>query len=312
MYKFVFLLKTYSDDFKRVQRLINSFIKYNRDDIPLYIVVEKKDKDTLINLMPEVKRNDNIFINATEDVCPYLVEYDINGIRSGYINQEIVKLSFWENGWCRNYCCLDSDAYFIRNFYYRDFMYDEEIPYICLIEDKDLKAEPLYYECYWKEREKAIEIIKQQIGFERDKYLNCHGLQTISAEVMENFKKDFMDVRQYTYSDILKISPLEFSWYNLWLQKTNVIPLHICEPHFKCFHMKYQAVFAWWQGIKTEDWARSYVGIVMQSNYGGNVFQYEDVGKIKIEIEIKIIFYMLQSIGYTLYKQLKRIIRKNI
>lgn len=312
MYKFAFLLKTYSGDFQYARRLINSFEKYNKDDIPLYIIVEKKDKNALMNLMPEIGENRNILIKAAEDICTYLIGHDVNGIKKGYINQEIIKLSFWENGWCRNYLCLDSDAYFIREFYYRDFMYDETVPYTCLIGDKELKTDPIYFESYWKDRDKAIKIIQKQIGFEHDNYLNCHGLQTISSEVMENFKNEFMDVKKYTYSDILEISPLEFSWYNLWLQKTNVIPLHICEPHFKTFHMKHQAVFTWWQGIKTADLARSYVGIVMQSNYGEDMLLYEDVQKIRIEIGRGKIFCMLKSIGYTLYKRLKKIIRENL
>ncbi len=40
----------------------------------------------------------------------------VAGIRPGYINQEIVKLAFWELGLTENYFCVDSDAVFVRPF----------------------------------------------------------------------------------------------------------------------------------------------------------------------------------------------------
>ena len=39
------------------------------------------------------------------------------GLSAGYINQEIVKLCFWETGLADNYLCLDSDAEFVRDFH---------------------------------------------------------------------------------------------------------------------------------------------------------------------------------------------------
>lgn len=43
MEKFVFLLKTFSDDFIYVKRLLKSFQKYNTENIKMYIVLPKSD-----------------------------------------------------------------------------------------------------------------------------------------------------------------------------------------------------------------------------------------------------------------------------
>lgn len=83
MYKFAFLLKTYIGDFQYVQRLISSFLKYNRDNIPLYIVVEQKDKDKLIRQNPVLERHHTIFVKTAEDVCEYLVKKNIGNFRGG-------------------------------------------------------------------------------------------------------------------------------------------------------------------------------------------------------------------------------------
>ena len=63
-------------------------------------------------------KESNIEIFSDESITDYLVEDDsVMGIRPGYINQEIVKLAFWEKGLCENYFCMDSDGVFIRNFF---------------------------------------------------------------------------------------------------------------------------------------------------------------------------------------------------
>lgn len=189
-------------------------------------------------------------------------------------------------------------------------MYDDRLPYTCLIEDKDLKADSRYYRSYWLEREKAIRVIQKEIGYESDKYLTCHGFQTISAEVMNDFKHNFMSKKNYSYLDLVLIAPLEFSWYNMWIQKQNSIPIHVCEPHFKYFHMRHQVVFSWWRGIRIEDLARSYVGIVLQSNYGKKLKQYEKIGRMHVEVDTDIWLCIMKSIGYTVGKKFKALIRR--
>lgn len=39
MYNFVFMLKTYLNDWDFANRLIETYEKYNKDNIPLFIVV---------------------------------------------------------------------------------------------------------------------------------------------------------------------------------------------------------------------------------------------------------------------------------
>ena len=122
METFAFLLKTYGKDIKYAVRLLKTFNNYNVENLKCFVVLPKIDEKMLVASF-SVKERANIDILYEEDFSGLTTE-PINGISAGYINQEIVQLSFWEKQLAENYFCLDSDAVFIRNFYRRDFMYD--------------------------------------------------------------------------------------------------------------------------------------------------------------------------------------------
>lgn len=266
MRKFAFLLKTYEKDFSYVKRLLISFAKHNRDNIHCYVVTSIEQGKRLFDaLNDEIKKNCSFI--AEEEWGEWLTNESVNGIQAGYINQEIIKLAFWEKRLCENYFCIDSDSVFIRDFYFSDFMYDEETPYTVLIEDKELKADPYYYQAYWVQREEYLKKIQQELGFINKKLMTCHGFQTFNCSVLADLKTKYMEPNGYSYIDLMRIAPYEFSWYNLWLQKSNVIALHPCEPLFLVFHTRYQLYLSWILGKSLDDLKRSYVGIVINSNW---------------------------------------------
>jgi hypothetical protein len=245
------------------------------------------------SLEAKVKRN--LYFIAEEDFQG-LVSESINGINAGYINQEIIKLSFWEKERCKNYCCLDSDAEFIRDFYITDFMHDEDTPYSVLIEDNDLKSDPVYYKAFWIEREKSLLKIQDELEYKTRRLLTCHGFQNFSSVVLRDFRQNFMDKKGYCYADLIRISPYEFTWYNIWLQKSRVIEIYPCDPLFKYFHLKQHLVFSKLQGIKLEDLGRSYVGVVIQSNYAkGGFMSYDDKDVGEIWMAIKLVVKSLKN-----------------
>ena len=279
---FCFMLKTYKNDFLYVRRLIKSFNKYNRDNITLFILAPRVQLDELINSC----RNelcDDIIILAEEEYCKHLVSENIHGFSPGYVNQQIIKLSFWENNLCDNYMCIDSDSIFIRDFHINDFMFDRDTPYSVLFEDNALKSDPVYYQSFWIEREQNIKKIQAEVGLPGNKMITCHGFQIFSKKVLIDFKTNFMDIKGYSYSALIEISPYEFSWYNFWLQKAKPIDIHFCDEFFHYYHMAHQHIYAVLSGITINDLARSYVGIVLNSNFQNNnanrafndIFDYE-------------------------------------
>jgi hypothetical protein len=262
-YPFGMMLKTYSKDFEYAKRLIDSLIANNIEKIPLTIVVPKFD-------LPLFKELSNNFIKiiADEDVTNNLIENESYwGLPAGYINQEIIKLAFWEVSEYENYLCIDSDCVFIRNFTISDFMHDSITPYFFVTEDAELRADNDYYEKYGRQREFHLQSILKAIDFHPPYLLTSHQFSVFSCAVMRSFKCDFMDVNQFQYNDLMKISPYEFSWYNFWQQKCKIIDMHIREPIIKIFHTKIQHLLHIRRGAGSFNLARSYVAVVVNSNF---------------------------------------------
>jgi len=309
---FIFMLKTYSRDIEYVKRCLGSFEKYNRNDIPLYVVVDEDERDLFKDV---VKDQRNVWLICKEDIDTEYTEAPVNGISTGYINQEIVKLSFWKLGICKNYLCIDSELEFIREFYLDEFMYDEEIPYSVLIEDNDLQINPNYYKAFWVERQKQLDKIKQTLGITDRHVMTCHGMQTFNVSVMEDMEEKFVKPNGLSYLKMLEIAPYEFSWYNYYLQKERLIPIHPCEPHFKTYHMPYQQIVDVIQGVNKETLKRAYAGVILNSNYSrdnsGDISEIDDLEWFVIDENARKTLdrILWESRKKSLYRKIKSILR---
>lgn len=298
MYDFGFFLKTYKNDYDRAECLVDSFKKYNEDLLPLFIACPKKDM-----ILFERLKSDNISLICEEDICQDIFHED-GKWSAGYLNQEIYKLAFWELELCENYMCIDSDALFIRPFYKKDFMYDDETPYTSLEEDNDLRSDYYYSRLYWNGRMEWIRRIEDEMDYHPYHLLTCHGFQIFSSRVLKSLKNDFMKIKGYGYKDLIEIAPYEFSWYNFWLQKNQTIELHQVECMFKCFHLKQHHIACVLSGMKIEDWAKGYIGIIVNSNYGVGKGDYYDLSIYRgdnADIPDDII-----EMNYRFYKRLRK------
>ena len=262
MHTFAMLLKSFADDFDYAQRLLVSFRKFNADGVHLYCVVPPAEVSRF-----EVFSGPDITVLSESELGQYLVDQPVHSIRPGYINQEIIKLAFWELELTEHYFCVDSDAEFIRPFYRSDFMVDESTPYTVLVEDNELKVEPRYYREYWQQRELELRHIQELVGLDTKVVRTCHGHQIFSAKVLRSFKTEFLEPQSWSYADALEASPYEFTWYNMWLQKSQAIEIHQREPLVKVFHNESQHLEYVMRGITTADIARGYVALVINSNY---------------------------------------------
>lgn len=262
MQPFAMLLKSYIGDVEYAQRLIQSFDRFNVDDIELFVVVPESDMPHFEGIL-----GTNGTLVSESRLSHHLVDHEVHGIRAGYINQEIIKLSFWELELAENYFCIDSDAEFIRDFRVADFMFDAHTPYSVLVQDLELAVDPEYYDQYWKSRDHEIAIIAETVGVDSRVMLTCHGHTVFSNRVLKSFVNDFLVPRCWTYVDALELSPYEFTWYNMWLQKSKVIDIHPREPWIKVFHSESQHLEYLMRNVSVSDISRGYLGVVVNSNY---------------------------------------------
>jgi hypothetical protein len=267
MDKIALLLKSYSADLDYARRLLASFNEMNTQGLTLHCVVPESDIHEFGDFA-----SGNVLVHSEETLLgDHLVESPLGDLSVGYANQEIVKLAFWETGFAENYFCIDSDAVLLRPFGAEDFMRDEHTPYSVLVEDKELLIEPSYFKDHWVGREKSIRLIMNEVDLQDPIMRTSHGHQIFSARVLRSFKEEFLTPRGWTYADALLRSPYEFSWYAMWLQKSQVIPVHQREPLMKVFHNEDQHLAAILSGITDADIARGYLGVVVNSNFSRGV-----------------------------------------
>ena len=162
---------------------------------------------------------------------------------------------------------MDSDAEFIRDITAEDFLAPDGHPYSVLVEDNDLKVDPVYYQQYWRDREPQLRRIADLVGWDDPILRTCHGHQVFSSAVLRSFVSDFLAPRGWDYRDALAEAPYEVTWYNVWLQASQVIPVHQREPLVKVFHHEGQHQEAILRGVTNEDLARGYLGVVVNANW---------------------------------------------
>jgi len=262
MAELALLVKSYAGDFEYASRLVKSINVHNVDSLPVFIVVPEAARKQF-----GVFASEKITILGEDLLSSHLVHEDTAGFSPGYINQEIIKLAFWELGLCDNYLCVDSDAEFIRDFGRADFMARPGVPFTFLTEDRELQAEPGYFVDTWQTRIKSLEKIRAEIGYQGRWLLTVHGHAVFSAAVLTSFVNDFLRPRGWDYKDALALSPYEPTWYNTWLLHTSVIEIVPREPVVKTFHNSTQHLDYVLREVKTEDISRGYVAVVVNSNY---------------------------------------------
>ena len=252
----VLYCKSYAPDVNRVKNLLESINKYNKDNIPFYISVPSSD----LKLFQSILGNN---VNIIEDES-------IHTNTQGWVGQQIVKSQFWKLNLCKNYLCLDSDTYFIKNFYKSDFLYEDSTPYTICHEDKELME--------WALRSNLGFDIQKSFQEDRDKVMNLFNRKGTyydfgpspviwNCKVWESLFENYMKPNNISYEQLIQFSPSEFTWYGEWILISKIIPIYPKQPLCKVFHYSQQFQEAKLKGYTEEDFSKNYLGIIMQSNW---------------------------------------------
>lgn len=252
--------KSYHQDVQRVKVLLDSIIRFNKDRIPFYISVPKED----------IK----LFQNTLSTDGHTLIEDElIISLNQSWRNQQIVKSRFWTLDKSANYVMLDSDSYFIRNFYEKDFIHHGTTPYTVMHEQKDLFSwiaknhsvlgfDP---QSSFAEAREPIQTLFDRVG-----RLYDFGPSPVvwSNEVWNTLEQEYIKANDLTFEGLINTVASEFSWYGEWLLVRKPIEIWPIEPIFKVFHFMPQYIEYKQLGYTEEHWARNYLGVCMQSSSG--------------------------------------------
>lgn len=259
MQNLVLYCKSFRRDIELVKRLITSINEFNIDNIKTYISVPSGDL-----LLFKSFESDNIII--IEDELVY------TGSCIGWHQQQIVKSLFYKLNLSENWVCIDSDAYFIKPFYIKDFMYDDVTPYTVMHEQKELFSwTSINYkilgfdpkDSFTQDRKKIMDVFNRN-----SKIYDFGPAPTIwSSRVWQDLETNYMIPNNLTFQQLIEYCPSEFTWYGESLLQFKSITIYPAEPIFKVFHYKQQLDEFLRLNLSNDVLSKNYLGVIIQSNF---------------------------------------------
>ena len=260
MENIILFCKSYRNDLNRFKVLTESILKHNKDNIPFYVSIPKKDKD----LFSPILNHPDHHIIFDEDVTTLMDS-------QSHFTQQLFKMEFARTQQIAEYLfTMDSDMYFIRDFTKTDFVTKEGLPYFTMHECKDLlELSPLIFgdnrihEWFVKERLPIMEVFGRA-GQKPYDYSGSAALYIKS--VFEGLYENYCIPNKLNFLDLLNYKASENNWYGEYALYSG-LKFRPCGPMFKTFHYKAQYDLHKQLGITEHDISKSYLGITMQSNW---------------------------------------------
>ena len=228
MENFVLYTKSYAPDVNVCKRLKESIDKHNIENIPFYISVPKSD----IELFKNKLGTDGYILIPDEEA------YQLTTNLDGWRTQQIVKIHFNKLNICKNYLCLDSDAFFINDFKKSDFMATEDIifslvsdaPLDQLIKCEGLNNKPFYGTCFYR----TVKAIRKILDNESYPRLYTYGPPPypwncqVWGEIQDMLKSNNMNMEQFFIylESTTGALPRETCLYGEYLIKYRSIEIH--------------------------------------------------------------------------------------
>lgn len=265
MKDFVLYCKSYSRDFLRLKRLLESIKRYNIDQIPFYISTPASEKV----LLEKTLGQDGYNWVADEEIvvanpCANLVRYRE---MPGGLSQQIVKAEFWRLGLAANYLCLDSDSKFIRDFKKSDFVTDDNVPYTVLHQNKELfqMADDRGYQKVGTDLRIEAERVKTLFGRVGPNFYCAPAPFNWSTKVWQSLDLEYLQPKGISIWDLITSKHPESLIYGEAIMKYRAIPLIAIEPLFRTYHYDWQYFLMKRLGETEAKLTQNYFGVIYQS-----------------------------------------------
>lgn len=263
----VLYCKSYHRDVQRAKRLAESVRHFNPGNLPFYLSCPSDD----LPLFRDIVGNEGVTFLADEEIVAEnssLNQSDLFALPGG-LSQQIVKSEFWRLGICENYLCIDSDAYFIRNFNKEDFLAPGGIPYTVMNESLELRLFGALHQHsrIARNRDAECKVIMEIFGRTGRQY-DFGPLPVVwSRRVWADLAEIFLEPRGMNFLEAIKLFPSEMRWYGEALLKFKSIELWPVETLFRCYHYEEQFRDAKKSGETDKALSQIYLGVCVQSNW---------------------------------------------
>lgn len=259
--------KTYRGDLERFKILKNSVDKFNKDKVPFYVVCPAVDMGCFILLKNENEAYEYKVISDEE-----LLGMGNEHHKQDWYSQQIIKLEFYKLKFLKHWLSLDSDCYFIREFYIKDYLLDENTPYIPLTEPMkgaESNFMQLFRALRSKEEEQTWNIgAKNFLGRGGGSKRFCLNVPPVlSYEALLHMNDNLLRPKKMQFADLIKIYPYEYEWYCDYLLKFKPIEFQICTPFFVSFYNETFYQLYRKLGFTEEILSNYYTGLIMHEGW---------------------------------------------
>ena len=267
--KLVLYCKTYIRDAYRAKRLLKSVMKYNADKIDFYISFPLAEKEKIQNILGTVGYN---YI-PDEEIWQFQSNMD------GWRSQQIIKSNLWKAVDIENYVCIDSDTYFIRDFYRSDFLHSSGTIYSLVHDNKEVQQyEKLFFGKKYMENGyvKAVRAYRSIFGQDHSKVWDYGPPPYLwSVKVWKALEENYLRPNDLTFETFqlymqqqFGIAMREAVTYGEFLMAAKPIDLYPTSGLSKFYHWKEMYDFEQENGLGLEvNIKDNYLAITLQSNW---------------------------------------------
>ena len=243
-----------------------SIKKYNKDNLPYYISVTEKEQEDFEKIKKEF--NFTYEILTDEELASFTDKStkDLQIWDKLYIEQQVVKYCFYKTNLAKHYIVIDSDCYFIRNFFKENFLIDEDTPLLPICSgfkgDRQLIASFLGV---WGGASEIYEPYTSVVGY-KGPYITIEMPFVMTSNYMDDFCKNFIEHNGYTIRTFLEKYPHEMQHYCEYII-TKRFSYQACNAFFLPLHFETQYQIMRWLGFDENIIAGSYLGILMNKGH---------------------------------------------
>ncbi len=268
MNQLAIFLCSYRRDLERVRRLHTSIVKFNIDQLPVYIAVPKADLAEFQHVIADPSIN----WLTQEDVfqaCPSARIAKYENVPGGQM-QQVVKSEAWRLGIGANLLVMDSDCKFIRPFQASDFVTSDGTPYSVVCDTDTIRelAARLRKPKIWSDWLETSDRTRDYFGNTSDVRHAFDGAPFIwSAQVWSDLAALRLEPAGQTFLDLVRKLGSELTIYGEALIALKSIQIKLHDPYFRLYLYEEDAWNDRAQGVDEPILAKSYFGVINQSNW---------------------------------------------
>ena len=268
MPELVLFVCSYGRDLLRVKRLVESVERHNLDGLQVCVAVPREHLQPFWNCLGQGR----VAWIAQEDVygaSPSAQRHPFGSV-SGSDMQQVVKTEAWRLGLAENLLVLDSDCVFLRNFGQADFVDTGGTPITVMEPAESVRA---LAECIgraeiWQDWLRTSARARYLLGCTGSATHSFGGAPFVwSARVWRDLQERVLEPSGRTMLDAIREVGSELMIYGEAALALGSIPLRPSAQLFKLYLFEAQ----YWRdradGVAESDLARSYLGVVYQSNW---------------------------------------------